>query len=128
MSEQKQPNLGVSLIRIHLVITRGLTVSVERGRSFAQTGFPDASIQSGFASYARSLLYVLGGHHTSEDELVFPYLRQRLPEAPYEVLTAEHRAMVRILPQVEAAIDQSASSARPTAALNDLCQAVARLI
>jgi iron-sulfur cluster repair protein YtfE (RIC family) len=128
MSEQKQSNLGFSLIRIHLVITRALTVSVERGRSFAQTGFPDASIQSGFACYARSLLSVLRGHHMSEDELAFPYLRQRLPEAPYEVLASEHRAMVRILPQVEAAIAQSATSAEPTAALNDLSQAVGRVI
>jgi len=85
------PILAQDLVRIHRAITRGLTVAVTEGTRFFREGFPDPNIQQGFADYIQSLAAVLGAHHLSEDEILFPALKEKLPEAPYMRLSDDHQ-------------------------------------
>jgi hypothetical protein len=98
------PDLAQDLIRIHRAITRGLTVSVEKGTEFMREGFPDPGIRQGFTDYAQSLAVVLDAHHLGEDEIAFPYFRERLPSAPYERLSANHQEIEILLNSITMAI------------------------
>jgi hemerythrin-like domain-containing protein len=95
--ENKKPSLAQDLARIHRVITRGLDVSVKRGEVFIHEGFPDDVIKKGYTEYVQSLVTVLDAHHTTEDELAFPFFMEKIPGAPYSRLAAEHDEMDQIL-------------------------------
>lgn len=97
MSRSSSPSVVAELVRIHLVITRGLKVASENSQSFAQRGYPDASTREGFVSYVRSLASSLHAHHLTEDDLAFPYFREKMPDAPFDLLSAHHRQMVPFL-------------------------------
>ncbi len=109
MPEYPSPNFGADLLRIHAVISRGLTVTKDRSLSFSQEGFHTEEMWEGFLDYARTLLTVLQSHHHLEDVLVFPELKKRIPGAPYEMLLAQHEAMRPILDEVDATIKESAA-------------------
>lgn len=85
------PNFADDLVRIHKVITRGLTITTQRGTQFMKDGFPDATTRQGFADYVQALAAVLSAHHLSEDEIAFPALKVKLPKAPYTRLAADHK-------------------------------------
>jgi len=116
MPEQAKPNVAGSLFTIHAVITRALNVTIENVETFRQQGFPDSTTQQGFADYVRSLVSVLHSHHLVEDDLAFPYLQEKLPEAPYDLLIAQHQEMLLILDQIDLGIDTTGDEA----SLNDL--------
>jgi hypothetical protein len=48
---------------------------------------------------------MLHAHHLSEDEFVFPYFRERMPDAPFDDLVAQHRKMEPLLRDIRAACD-----------------------
>jgi hemerythrin-like domain-containing protein len=121
MVEAGKPNVGADMLRIHRVITRGLKVSIERCEEFAQTGSPGAAMREGFLVYLRAMAGVLDAHHLGEDEVAFPYLREKMPDAPYEKLMADHRAITGVLEKLEkaaAAVEGSAGSAESLHSLN----------
>lgn len=103
MSEQSQPNIGVDLMRIHRAVTRGLAVSQENCNAFAEGGFPDATTAEGFWKYCNGLEAIAIAHHLSEDELFFPYLRERLPDQDFDGLSADHEVMHGFLGEIQAA-------------------------
>jgi hemerythrin-like domain-containing protein len=119
-----QPNIGADMIRIHRVITRGLNVAIERSQAYVQEGFADATTRAGFVYYVRSLASVLDAHHLTEDEMMFPYLRGKLPGAPYDLLTAQHRDMVPILEEIRAQVEAVEADSEPGPALAALNQAL----
>jgi hypothetical protein len=67
-------------------------------------GQVDSDTREGYLTYMRCLVALLHAHHTTEDEAMFPDLRDKLPDAPYETLMAQHRAMVPVLDEIEAAV------------------------
>jgi hypothetical protein len=119
MSEKPIPNIGRDLQRIHRVITRGLAVSQENCRTFVESGFPDAIIAEGFWKYCLGLEANARGHHATEDDLFFPYLRDRLPDADFGSLVAEHEEMHDILDEMKAA--------REAGSLADMERALAKM-
>jgi hemerythrin-like domain-containing protein len=100
---ENEPNLAQDLIRIHKVITRGLKVSMAKGREFMEAGYTEPTVFQGYKSYAHSLASVLAAHHQGEDQIAFPALRSRLPNAPYEKLAADHLVIESLLVQVNQA-------------------------
>jgi hemerythrin-like domain-containing protein len=120
-----QPNIGVDLLRIHSIISRGLDVSRQRSQAFIQKGYPDTNMREGLIRYVQALSSVLRAHHLGEDELAFPYFRDKLPDAPFDALMADHRQIERILGQIETAIDGIAADPEAGEALNQLHQALA---
>jgi hypothetical protein len=125
-ADSPQPSLAQDLVRIHKVITRGITVGVTRGTKFIQDGFPDRNLQQGFADYVRSLGSVLEAHHLSEDEIAFPALRELLSSAPYDRLAEDHK-------KIEAALGPMMDSlpvvagAEPAAGLDSMMVSLKRI-
>jgi hypothetical protein len=117
MSVRPTPNVAEDLLSIHAIITRGLHVSIEKGRSFADGGYPDAAAREGFIAYAGSLISVLHSHHLTESDLVFPYFRNKLPDAPFDLLIAQHRELEPVLQKAKAATDEVTAEAHAGAAI-----------
>ena len=127
MAEMKAPNVALDLLRIHSIITRGLNVATEKSQVFAQDGFLESSTQEGFVCYARSFISVLHAHHLTENELGFPYLREKLPDAPYDLLIAQHQELVHILEQIKVAIEEVAAGPQGAASLAKLNEGLRRI-
>lgn len=127
MVEANAPNVALDLLRIHSVITRALSVTSEKSQQFAQEGFPDASTKEGFLCYARSFVSVLHAHHLTENELAFPYFREKLPDAPYDLLITQHQELVHVLDEIGAAIEEVSADRPAAASLNKLNLALRRL-
>jgi hypothetical protein len=128
MSERTTPNIAEDLLCIHAVITRGLNVSIEKGRLFAQGGYPDASARKGFIAYVGSLISVLHAHHLTESDLFFPYFRDKLPDAPFDLLISQHRDLEPVLQQAKAATDEVSAEAQAGAAMARLNGLLEKLI
>lgn len=126
MSNGSKPNIGAVMVRAHTAITRGLEVSSERSAAFAQEGYPDAATQKGFVTYVQALEWVLNAHHLGEDNVVFPYLRSKLPDAPYDELSADHRVMEEVLEEIQETIETMAQ-VQAGDSLKRLNRAVSRL-
>ena len=94
-------SLAKGLARIHMVITRGVAVGSRRSHAYQNGEPPEPSVTAGFADYLHALVSVLHGHHTAEDEVAFPALRDRFPDVPWELLTEEHRTVVPILADLD---------------------------
>jgi hemerythrin-like domain-containing protein len=122
MTQPSGPNIAADLARIHRVITRGLEVSIRHSHSPL-----DPETAPGFVSYARTLDWVVHGHHVSEDQAAFPSFRQKQIDAPYLVLIAEHGQMQAILDQITSALDRLAADPGDGQSLAVLHQALVRL-
>ncbi len=94
------PSVVSDLLTFHHVITRGMKVSLERGRAFSRSGFPDAETKRGFLDFARCTAIVTRAHHDTEDALVFPAFRSRLPGIPYDELDQQHEELLPLLEAV----------------------------
>jgi hypothetical protein len=97
-------NFGADLVRIHKAMTRGLAVSVAASEADGDGRYPPPDLDGGLGRYVRALIAVLHVHHHGEDDLAWPYLRARMPEAPYETLIAQHTTMSERLTEAEAAL------------------------
>jgi hemerythrin-like domain-containing protein len=126
MSETSGPNVARDLQRIHRVITRGLETASENGRAFAADGYPAVEIKAGFVSYVQTFVAVTHGHHVTEDDLAFPDFKDKLPDMPFDALTAEHQQMVPVLDEIKAAAEGVAAEAAAGELLAALNAALAR--
>jgi hemerythrin-like domain-containing protein len=121
-----KPEVGGDLVRVHRAITRALGVAQEHAEAHVATGHPDADTWKGYLTYVRCLTTLLHAHHTTEDEAMFPHLRDKLPHAPYDALMAQHHAIVPVLYEIEAAVSEAASP-KPGQALSALGPTLARI-
>ena len=122
MTQPSGPNIAADLIRIHRVITRGLEVSIKHSSSPL-----DPATAPGFVSYARTLNWVVHGHHVSEDQAAFPFFRQKQIDAPYLLLIAEHGQMQAVLDEITKALDRLTGEPGDGKSLASLHQALVRL-
>jgi len=105
MSNENRPNIGEDYIRFHKVMTRGLGVSLQNVNEFLQIGELEKLNREGFIKYVQSFSSVLHGHHQAEDERIFPYFEDKLPEVPYKRLTSEHIIFKDGLQEIKTGID-----------------------
>lgn len=127
MSETQASNIAVSFFNIHNIITRGLRVSIDSVQGVIQHGFQEAGRREGLFNYIRALSIVLNSHHLTEDELVFPYFRDKMPEAPFDTLIMWHQEMVEILGDIQVALEKCEKDDRRENDLQDLENALTRL-
>lgn len=127
MSGQDTSYVAASFYHIHNIITRGLTISLASVREALQRGFPDEGHREGFFNYVRALASVLNAHHLTEDEIAFPYFRDKLPGAPFDLLTRWHQEMVGMLAEITQAVAKGEGNAQPGSELADLENALSRL-
>jgi hemerythrin-like domain-containing protein len=102
------PNVGANLMRVHRAVTRAFDVAIEAGQQFAAQGWPDESTREGYVNYVRSLISFLRGHHLGEDDLIFPYFRDKLPDVPYDRLARDHHELEALLSRLEGILDAEA--------------------
>jgi hypothetical protein len=81
----------------------------------------------GFALYLKTLAGVLHQHHSAEDEIAFPFLRDKLPDLPFEDLIAEHEQMEEILGELDPILDDLQGGAGEGPALDAASAALSRL-
>jgi len=108
MNQQASPNVARAIVTFHYIITRGLAVSLEnagQGNSVLDDN------RSGFSDYVHSLASLLHAHHLTEDDLVFPYIKTVLPEAPYDKLSSDHKLMEPMIETLENANERWKSGA-----------------
>ncbi len=116
------PNAGASLIRIHKVMTRALVVSLR----FSQESGPRPEWREGFQRYVQTFFTSILSHHDGEDEIGFPFLKKKLPDGPFDVLSQQHRLMIPILDKINAWCNRGAA-AWNAGALSDLHSTVSDL-
>ena len=126
MSKQGS-NIAVSFLNIHSIITRALRVSIESVQGFSQRGFQDEGRREGFFNYIRALASVLNAHHLTEDEIAFPYFRDKLPEAPFDLLSATHQEIVHIVDEIKLAAEKCEKNDQVETELRNLEIALTRL-
>ena len=112
---------------IHKIVTRGIRVSLENTEKYRAAGFPDGRVKKGFIDYVRSLAITLDNHHHSEDDIAFPVYKKYAPEAPFELLAAEHHSMHPILDQMKTALSLIEQDSKETEGLNALHSALSAL-
>jgi hemerythrin-like domain-containing protein len=104
MSIDMKPNIAVSLFTIHKVVSRALDVAIEYAQSFSTEGYPSLRLHERFFNYIKAFISILHSHHLTEDELAFPYFRDKLPETPFEMLSAQHKEMSAALEKMRAVV------------------------
>ena len=104
MSAYTKFDLASDLIAIHKVITRALDVAVDVNVSAFEKRAAGRSGFDGYILYVECLLRQLHEHHSNEDIVVFPLLRDLLPDAPYDLLMTQHTEMIHEVEQVESTI------------------------
>ncbi len=118
--------IAESFQNIHDIITRGLKVSIENVKIFSQQGFIDRNKTDGYFNYVQSLTAVLKAHHLTEDEVAFPYFREKIPHAPFTALTQTHHVIVHILSEIESSL-KGREEDQPTAMLHTLEDSLLRM-
>ncbi|WP_321422669.1 hemerythrin domain-containing protein [uncultured Methanobacterium sp.] len=105
MSNENPPNVGEDYIRFHKVMTRGLALSIQNVDSFLNSGELETQHRDGFLKYVQTFSSVLNGHHLVEDEKIFPYFMDKLPEVPYQRLISEHNIFKSGLQEINSGLD-----------------------
>lgn len=105
MIDKNQPDIGENFIRHHKVMTRGLAVSLQNVNDFLEKEGLGTSNREGFIKYVQSYSSVLNGHHLVENDKVFPYFMNKLPEVPYERLISEHKIFEEGLQEINTGLD-----------------------
>jgi hemerythrin-like domain-containing protein len=120
-----QPEIGGDLIRVHGAITRAVGVAKSETARFIADGFPDNQILKGYLTYVRCLVKLLHAHHVTEDKGMFPYLRPKIPNAPYEELMKQHSAMGPLIHDIQANL-RTMKTGNPTQPLQHILDALQR--
>jgi hemerythrin-like domain-containing protein len=97
-----------SLLRIHKILSRALDVSIQKcNEYFGKQGIPPEEA-AGFSLYVTTLKWIMHSHHLTEDEIAFPYFRDKL-EAPYTRLEEDHQVMARALVDLDTCLTEISS-------------------
>lgn len=88
------------LLGIHKIITRGLITSIGKCDEYLGKRSITPGETAGFSMYLTTLRSVIHSHHLSEDDIAFPYFKNKI-EAPYDKLADDHHKMAQILDELE---------------------------
>jgi hemerythrin-like domain-containing protein len=100
--------IAEGLLKIHQVITRGLHVSIQTCDQYiGNQNIPSEDIE-GFDMYVRTLKWITYAHHLTEDDIVFPFFKDKL-EAPYNQIQQDHKTIARILTDMETSVSKISS-------------------
>ena len=125
---ERMPDIANDIIRIHKVITRGLTIAGETTRSMIQHNPSDTQSLNGFLDYLRSLTSVLHAHHSTETEIAFPLFQKKSLDAPYDLLIKGHVKMEAILNEINSTIATLADHNRDMVAMKKIQNLVQALV
>jgi hemerythrin-like domain-containing protein len=124
MNKQDQPNVAKDLLRIHAVITRGIEVSTKNCQELLGK---KESVPAGFLDFVQACSVVLKAHHETEDELVFPYFREKLRDVPFDSLMSDHQKLSGEISTITAALSELRKRTDNLVALETLAGALNRI-
>lgn len=127
MSNNDQPDLGRDIIIYHKIITRGIEISNKNARAYLDKGHLQVSTESGFLKYLQTLSSILQAHHMAEDNVIFPYVQNLIPEVPYKRLMDEHEILSAQLQKIEATIPDLKSNNNLEASLIQLNSSLTKI-
>jgi hemerythrin-like domain-containing protein len=110
MTDENQGDLGTDIIRFHRIITRSLEITIQNVNRFLEIGALEEEKREGFIKYVQSVSTVLNAHHVLENEKIFPYFKDKLPDAPYDQLMAQHKGIEALLTQTNGGISNLKSN------------------
>ncbi|MGZ7108511.1 MAG: hemerythrin domain-containing protein [Methanobacterium sp.] len=105
MMDENQGDVGTDMIRFHRIITRSLEVNIQNVNRYLEIGAIEESDEEGFLKYVQSFSTVLDAHHLLENEKIFPYFKDKLPDAPYDRLMDQHKLVKESLSQINGGIN-----------------------
>jgi hypothetical protein len=88
-------------LAIHHIITRSVAISIAQLDEFIQTGFSNDERKNGYLNYLDCIAIMLDSHHKTEDEIAFPYFKERLPNTHFEWLDEDHQLITEFLDGLE---------------------------
>jgi hemerythrin-like domain-containing protein len=100
MMDENQGDIGTDIIRFHRIITRSLEILIQNVNRFLEIRAIDEQKQEGFLKYIQTFSTVMDAHHVLENEKIFPYFKDKLPDAPYDQLMAQHKGVEVLLSQI----------------------------
>jgi len=127
VSNNSKPNIGGTMTLVHHAITRGLEQSKIRSIIFRGDGYTNEAVRNGFEIYVRTLGMAINAHHSSEDQVIFPYLKAKLPDAPFDQISAEHQQMEVLLTELQKTAEALANQDQDNATLENLNRIVTSL-
>ncbi len=68
-------------------------MAIQNVDEFLEKGALETSNREGFLKFLQSFSSFVDGHHLVENEKVFPYFMDKLPEVPYKGLMDQHKEM-----------------------------------
>ena len=119
--------LAGSTLIIHRMISRSINVSVEWGEKFSQEGFENDRVLDGYKKYVNCLLANLEHHHLVEDEIMFPFFHDKLPNTTFEQLVAEHKTITTVIESLKAVPLLNDDAANLQSDITDIYQALAKI-
>ena len=119
-------DIAADLNRIHGAITRALEVMIEKSDQYQQH-LPNLGVLRGFTMFVDCFITFIQGHHGAEDDIAFPYFKDKLPETPYARLIKEHKEIVGILEKLDQANVKIKSSENVMEGLTELQEQLVQL-
>lgn len=113
-------HVGTDIIRFHRIITRSLEIVIQNVNRFLEIGAIEKEKREGFLKYIQTFSTVMDAHHVLENERIFPYFRDKLPDAPYERLMTQHEWVKTALSQINGRIINLKSNVDELESLNSL--------
>ena len=92
--------IAASTLIIHRMISRSINVAVTRAEEFSQQGFEDEGLEEGYTKYLTCLMKNLEHHHLVEDEIMFPFFQDRLPNIRFDHLVEDHHKITALIEAV----------------------------
>lgn len=120
MTDKNQGNVGTDIIRFHRIITRSLEIVIENVNKYLGIGAIEEQKREGFLKYTQTFSTVMDAHHVLENEKIFPYFMDKLPDAPYDRLMTQHEWVKTALSQINEGINNLKSNVDELESLNTL--------
>jgi hemerythrin-like domain-containing protein len=118
MMDENQGDVGTDIIRFHRIITRSLEILIQNVNRFLEIGALEESDREGFLKYIQTFSTVMDAHHLLENEKIFPYFKDKLPDAPYDRLMAQHKLFEKSLSGINSGINSLKSNVDESNSLN----------
>lgn len=120
MENENQGDVGEDIIRFHRIITHSLEIIIQNVDKFIENGAIEEEKREGFLKYNQSFQTVMYVHHALENEKIFPYFRDKLPDAPYDRLITQHEWVKTALTKIGEGINNLKSNMDELESLNSL--------
>jgi len=105
MINENHGDIGTDIIRFHRLITRSLEITIQNVNRFLEIDAIKESVREGFLKYIQSFSTVLDAHHKLENDKIFPYFMDKLPDAPYDRLITQHKIVKESISHINVGIN-----------------------